>query len=175
MANSLNWRGQIVFNSGDTIRVHQTIVEGDKTRSQVFEGIVVRIHGHAGLKSFTVRKIAVNSIGVEKIFPENTPTVTKIEVKKQGKVRRSVLSYLNKRVGKKANKIKDVFIKTQSGSVANPEGAAVVFAKAEVVDVEPKTDEPVKNKVAKREKTEKVKKVKKGPKKIVRKERRDVR
>ena len=81
MANMLDWRGQTQISSGDTIRVHQTVVEGSKTRSQIFEGVVIRIRGHKGLKSFTVRKIATNSIGVEKIFPENSPTVTKIDIK----------------------------------------------------------------------------------------------
>jgi large subunit ribosomal protein L19 len=174
MANSLNWRGQIVFNSGDTIRVHQTIIEGDKTRSQIFEGIVIRIRGHLNSRSFTVRKLAVNSIGVERIFPENTPTVTKIEVKKQGKVRRAVLTYLSKRVGRKATKIKDIYIKTQSGSVETPEGAVSVAKKVDT-PLEHETAELVKNKTAKRDKPIKIKKVKKGPKKIVRKERTFVR
>jgi large subunit ribosomal protein L19 len=111
MANLLNWRETTKISSGDTIRVHQTVVEGSKTRSQIFEGIVIRIRGHKGLKSFTVRKIGANGIGVEKIFPENTPTVTKIDVKKLGKVRRANLSYLRDRVGRKATKIKDVFVK----------------------------------------------------------------
>jgi large subunit ribosomal protein L19 len=166
MANSLNWRKQLEFGSGDTIRVHQTITEGDKTRTQIFEGIVTRIRGHAGLKSFTVRKIGANNIGVEKIFPENTPTITKIELKKKGKVRRAVLSYLKKRVGRKATKIKDVFIKTQSKEIVSETPQSQPKAKVE------KTEEDLaKNKVAKRPKTEKVKKVKKGPKKIQRKER----
>ena len=173
MANSLNWRGQVNFSSGDTIRVHQTIVEGDKTRTQMFEGIVIRIRGHQGVKSFTVRKIAVNSVGVERIFPENTPTVTKIEVRKQGKVRRAVLTYLKKRIGKKASKIKDVFIKTQSGTANVPGAVTPVAVPKETLPAG--EEQPVKNKVVKREKTEKVKKVKKGPKKIVRKERTFVR
>ena len=173
MANSLNWRGQVNFSSGDNIRVHQTIVEGDKTRTQMFEGIVIRIRGHQGVKSFTVRKIAVNSVGVERIFPENTPTVTKIEVRKQGKVRRAVLTYLKKRIGKKASKIKDVFIKTQSGTANVPGAVTPVPTSKETLPAG--EEQPVKNKVVKREKTEKVKKVKKGPKKIVRKERTFVR
>lgn len=166
MANSLNWRGVLEFNTGDTIRVHQTITEGDKTRIQIFEGIVVRIRGHQGLKSFTVRKIGTNNIGVEKIFPENTPTIIKIELKKRGKVRRAVLNYLKKRVGRKATKIKDVFVKTQTNEVITK--TSPVPKKAETEKTE---EEPIKNKIAKRPKTEKVKKIKKGPKKIQRKER----
>ncbi len=111
MSNILNFRDQINISSGDTVRVHQTVVEGDKTRTQVFEGVVIRIRGHKGLKSFTVRKIATAGIGVERIFPELSPTVTKVEVKKKGKVRRAVLTYLGDRVGRKATKIKDVFVK----------------------------------------------------------------
>lgn len=110
MANLINWRGQVNFSSGDTIRVHQTVTEGNKTRTQIFEGLVIRIRGHQGLKTFTVRKLSYG-IGVEKIFPEATPTVTKIEVTKKGDVRRAVLSYLRKRVGKKATKVKDKFVK----------------------------------------------------------------
>ena len=111
MANILNWRGQVSLGVGDTLRIHQTVTEGSKTRTQVFEGIVIRIRGHQGLKSFTVRKIAEGGIGVEKIFPEDTPMVTKVEVKKKGKVRRAVLSYLRKRVGRKAVKVEDKFVK----------------------------------------------------------------
>lgn len=111
MANMINWRSEVSFSTGDTIRVHQTISEGNKTRIQIFEGVVIRIRGHQGLKSFTVRKIAVGGIGVERIFPESAPMVTKIEVKKKGKVRRAVLSYLRKRVGRKATKIEDKFVK----------------------------------------------------------------
>jgi dsDNA-specific endonuclease/ATPase MutS2 len=76
----------------------------------VFEGLVIRIRGHKGLKSFTVRKLS-SGVGVEKIFPENSPTVTAIEVTKKGSVRRAVLSYLRNRVGKKATKVKDKFVK----------------------------------------------------------------
>lgn len=165
MANSLNWRGTTPFAIGDTIKVSQTIVEGEKTRIQSFEGLVIRIHGHQNLKSFTVRKIGANGIGVEKIFPELTPTVTAIEVKKQGKVRRAVLSYLKTRLGKKATKVKDVFVKGVSQASTDD---ILIKAKTEApLDKE----EPAKNKTAKRPKEEKEKKVKKGPKKIVRKER----
>lgn len=116
-----------MISSGDTIRVHQTIVEGDKTRSQIFEGVVIRIRGHQGEKSFTVRKIASGGIGVEKIFPENTPTVTKIDIKKRGEVRRAVLTYLRGRVGRKATKIKDVFVKGAAKLEAEP--ATVVISR----------------------------------------------
>ena len=168
MANSINWRSQLKFNTGDTVRVHQTISEGEKTRTQIFEGIIIRIRGHQGLKSFTVRKIAANNIGVEKIFPENTPTINKIDLKKRGRVRRAVLSYLKKRVGKKATKIKDVFIKTQSQEAISE---AIPTSTDSKTKQDIAVDELAKSKVAKRLKSDKPKKVKKGPKKIVRKER----
>ena len=66
MANLITWKDTVTFNVGDTISVHQKIVEGDKTRTQIFKGIVIGIKGHQGLKSFVVRKIATASIAVEK-------------------------------------------------------------------------------------------------------------
>lgn len=93
--------------SGDTVRVHQEIQEGNKKRIQVFEGIVIAIKNAGSGKSFTVRKIAANGIGVEKIFPVNLPSINKIEVKRKGHVRRSKLYYLRDLVGKAATRIKE--------------------------------------------------------------------
>ncbi len=152
MANILNWRNQIKFHTGDTIKVHQEIKEGNKTRIQIFEGTVISIRGHQGLKSFTVRKIAATNIIVEKIFPEHTPTVVKIELVKRGRVRRAVLSYLRKRIGKKSSRIKEKIDLTPSS-----------------------TAQPKKIKKATPEQEPRPKKIKKGPKKIVRKERRFIR
>jgi large subunit ribosomal protein L19 len=88
------------FRSGDTVRVHVRIKEGDKERIQVFEGVViVRRRGPAA--SFTVRKISYG-VGVERIFPLNSPMIAKIEVKARGKVRRSRLFYLRDLTGKAA-------------------------------------------------------------------------
>ncbi|KKU89814.1 MAG: 50S ribosomal protein L19 [Microgenomates group bacterium GW2011_GWA1_48_10] len=82
----------ISFNVGDTIRVFQKILEGDKTRLQIFEGVVIKIDSNA--KSYTVRKISAG-VGVEKIFPFRTPWVEKVAVKKKaGKIRRAKLYYL---------------------------------------------------------------------------------
>jgi large subunit ribosomal protein L19 len=92
---------------GDTIRVHQEIVEGSKARIQVFEGILIAISGKENGKSFTVRKIGANSVGVEKIFPVSLPSIKKIEVKRRGQVRRSKLYYLRDKIGKSATKIKE--------------------------------------------------------------------
>jgi large subunit ribosomal protein L19 len=92
---------------GDTVRIHQEIQEGDKARIQIFEGIVMAIKNGGSGKSFTVRKIATNSIGVEKIFPAMLPSIKKIEVKRQGQTRRAKLYYLRDRVGKSATRVKE--------------------------------------------------------------------
>ncbi len=104
MANQIKWH-ETTFHVGDTIRVHQKIKEGDKTRIQVFEGLVIAIKAHDD-PTFTVRRIASNGVGVEKIFPINSPIIDKIEVKKQGLVRRAKLYFLRQRVGKRALKVK---------------------------------------------------------------------
>ena len=86
--------------SGDTVRVHQKIIEGDKSRIQIFEGTVIRTDRKNSLTSrITVRRIA-SGIGVEKSFLLHSPNVVKIEVTKRSKVRRNYLSYLRKRSGK---------------------------------------------------------------------------
>ncbi len=89
------------FKSGDTITVAYRIVEGNKERVQQYRGVVIKISGHGELKRFTVRKMSDN-IGVERIFPMNSPFIEKIEVNKVGKVRRAKLYYLRALTGKKA-------------------------------------------------------------------------
>lgn len=89
------------FNTGDTLRVHVKIVEGDKERVQVFQGIVISRSGGGVSESFTVRKVTAG-IGVERVFPLHSPNLTKIQVMKRGKVRRSKLYYLRGLKGKKA-------------------------------------------------------------------------
>ncbi len=87
--------------AGDTVRVHSLIVEGDKERVQVFQGLVIRVR--QGLsKSFTVRRIASHGIGVERTFLFASPRVEKVEVLRHGKVRRARLYYLRGRTGKAA-------------------------------------------------------------------------
>ena len=89
------------FNIGDTVDVHVKIKEGNRERIQIFTGTVIK-RQNAGLnETFTVRKIS-NGIGVERTFPVNSPKIAKIEVKRQGKVRRAKLYYLRDRVGKAA-------------------------------------------------------------------------
>lgn len=89
------------FASGDTVRVHAKVVEGEKERIQVFEGVVIRRRSKGMVSNFTVRKIA-SGVGVERTFPLNSPRVDKIEVIRRGKVRRNNLYYLRGLTGKAA-------------------------------------------------------------------------
>lgn len=93
------------FCVGDAIAVQQKIQEGDKTRLQFFEGIVIAIKGRGENKTFTVRKIATGGVGVERIWPANSPWIKKIIVNKKGKVRRAKLYYLRQRTGRRATKV----------------------------------------------------------------------
>lgn len=93
------------FNIGDRVRVHVRVIEGDKERIQPFEGDVIGIKGSLENKTFTVRKIS-SGVGVERIFPFNSPKVAKVELVREGKVRRAKLYYLRELSGKAA-KIKD--------------------------------------------------------------------
>lgn len=94
------------FKPGDTIKVSWRIHEEGKERIQPFEGIVIAIKGAGISKTFTVRKIASQDIGVERIFPLHSPNIQKIEVVRRGKVRRAKLYYLREKVGKKATRVK---------------------------------------------------------------------
>ena len=87
------------FRTGSTVRVHVKIKEGDKTRIQNFEGVVIGTTGTGIAKTFTVRKIS-NGVGVERTFPVNSPIIDRIELVRHGKVRRSKLYYLRGRSGK---------------------------------------------------------------------------
>ena len=89
------------FKSGDTITVAYIIKEGNKERIQQYRGVVIRISGHQDQKRFTVRKMSDN-VGVERIFPMNSPFIDSIVVNKYGKVRRAKLYYLRALTGKKA-------------------------------------------------------------------------
>ncbi len=89
------------FSAGDTITVYYEIREGDKVRTQFFKGVVIQIKGQGLSKSFTIRKMS-GTVGVERIFPLNLPTIKKIEINKKGKVRRSRIYYFKKLRGKKA-------------------------------------------------------------------------
>ena len=89
------------FKAGDTVTVAYRIVEGNKERVQNYRGVVIKISGHGEKKRFTVRKMS-GTVGVERIFPMESPNIDSIEVNKHGKVRRAKLYYLRKLTGKKA-------------------------------------------------------------------------
>ena len=89
------------FRPGDTIKVHVRVIEGEKERAQIFQGVVTNIRGSGMRTSFTVRKISAG-IGVERTFPLHSPSVSKIDLTRQGRVRRAKLFYLRGRKGKAA-------------------------------------------------------------------------
>src|SRR5690625_3019092 len=89
------------FRPGDTVKVHVKVIEGSRSRVQVFQGVVIRRHGGGVGETFTVRKSSFG-VGVERTFPVHTPVIDKIEVATRGDVRRAKLYYLRDRVGKRA-------------------------------------------------------------------------
>ncbi len=113
MAQYFNYQDK-QFSVGDTIAVHQEIAEGTKKRIQVFEGIVIAAGGMGNGKTFTVRKIGAGNIAVEKIFPCVLPSIKKIELKRQGAVRRSKLYFLREKVGRSATRIKEKKLNTKA-------------------------------------------------------------
>ncbi|OGG22639.1 50S ribosomal protein L19 [Candidatus Gottesmanbacteria bacterium RIFCSPLOWO2_01_FULL_40_10] len=127
MANIISFHNRKI-HSGDTIQVHYRLIEKEivagrakrekkeeiRERIQIFEGIVIKIRGENGNKSFTVRKISQGGIGVERIFPADSPWIKKISIKKKGKVRRAKLYYLRRMVGKKASRIKGEFVSIEA-------------------------------------------------------------
>lgn len=132
------------FRSGDAVRVHVKIREGEKERIQVFEGVVIRRRGAGVSATFTVRKISYG-VGVERVFPIESPSVTKVEIKSRGHVRRSRIYFLRDRRGKKArlrSKVRDLSgliseeeLDARAGgtadTVASTEEAATVAAAAD--------------------------------------------
>jgi large subunit ribosomal protein L19 len=96
---------KIEFQVGDTVKVHYKIIEGDRERIQIYEGVVTAIDNKGLSKTFTVRKISFD-IGVERVFPFFSPRIAKLEVLRKGKTRRAKLYYLRERTGK-ATKLKE--------------------------------------------------------------------
>lgn len=90
---------------GNNVKVYQKIVEGKRTRTQMFEGTIIKVQGGGISKTFTVRRLSYG-VGVEKTWPVNSPNIEKIEVTRKGKVRRAKLFYIRDRVGK-ATKVKE--------------------------------------------------------------------
>jgi large subunit ribosomal protein L19 len=95
-----------VFSPGDTVRVHFKVVEGNRERTQIFEGVIIRRRGSGLNESFTVRRISYG-VGVERTFPLHSPKIVKIEVMRRGRVRRAKLYYLRELRGKAA-RIKEI-------------------------------------------------------------------
>jgi len=93
------------FRAGDTIKVHVKVVEGNRSRIQIFQGVVIRIHGSGVGRTFTVRKVSFG-VGVERTFPVHSPSIAKVELVTRGDVRRAKLYYLRDRTGRTA-KIKE--------------------------------------------------------------------
>ncbi|MFT6181665.1 MAG: large subunit ribosomal protein L19 [Paracoccaceae bacterium] len=93
------------FRVGDTVKVHNRVVEGGKERIQMFQGIVLAMGGTGINKAFTIRKISYG-VGVERVYPLHSPRIAKVEIISRGKVRRAKLHYLRDRVGKRAIQVK---------------------------------------------------------------------
>jgi large subunit ribosomal protein L19 len=94
------------FAVGDSVRVHTKVVEGDKERIQIFSGVIIGKRGTGLNETFSVRRISYGE-GVERIFPLHSPRVEKVEVEREGSVRRAKLTYLRKRLGKGATLVKE--------------------------------------------------------------------
>ena len=107
------------FHVGDSVRVHTKVVEGDKERIQIFSGVVIGRRGRGLNSTFTVRRISYGE-GVERVFPVHSPRVEKVEVERQGEVRRAKLTYLRKRLGKGATLVREKESRAPAATTAVP-------------------------------------------------------
>src|SRR5438105_8759333 len=112
----------VEFNVGDSARVHTKVVEGDKERIQIFAGVVIGRRGRGLNSTFTVRRISYGE-GVERVFPLHSPRVEKVEVERQGNVRRAKLTYLRKRLGKGATLVKEKEMRGPAATASAPAAA----------------------------------------------------
>ncbi len=126
------------FEIGDTVRVHVRVIEGEKERIQVFEGVVIARKGKKISETFTVRKISYG-VGVERIFPVHSPNVAKIDVMRKGKVRRAKLYYLRDKKGKHAKVPEREFSRTAS-KAGRAKDDAVAAADAPMENAAPAED-----------------------------------
>ncbi len=117
------------FNVGDSVKVHTKVVEGDKERIQIFAGVVIGKRGRGLNETFTVRRISYGE-GVERVFPLHSPRVDKVEVERQGDVRRAKLTYLRKRIGKGATMVKEKEDVVKMASAAKKSAARKAAAAA---------------------------------------------
>jgi large subunit ribosomal protein L19 len=128
------------FGAGDRVRVHFQVVEGNRRRTQVFEGIVLKRQGSGVRETFTVRKQSFG-VGVERTFPLHSPKIEKLEIAARGDVRRAKLYYLRDKVGKSARVAErrwgikdDVLVAEEESEAVDAEGVAVTEAEAELVE-----------------------------------------
>jgi large subunit ribosomal protein L19 len=130
------------FAAGDRVRVHFHVVEGNRRRTQVFEGIVIKRQGSGSRETFTVRKQSFG-VGVERTFPLHSPKIEKLEVAARGDVRRAKLYYLREKVGKSARVAERRWGIEEDMVVAQEEAEAVDAEGVAVTEAEPETVEPV--------------------------------
>jgi large subunit ribosomal protein L19 len=128
------------FDAGDRVRVHFQVVEGNRRRTQVFEGIVIKRQGSGVRETFTVRKQSFG-VGVERTFPLHSPKIEKLEVAARGDVRRAKLYYLRDKVGKRARVAErrwgiedEIVVATEDAEAVDSEGVPVSEAEAEVTE-----------------------------------------
>jgi large subunit ribosomal protein L19 len=128
------------FAAGDRVRVHFQVVEGNRRRTQVFEGIVIKRQGSGARETFTVRKQSFG-VGVERTFPLHSPKIEKLEVAARGDVRRAKLYYLREKVGKRARVAErrwgiedEMVVAAEDAEAVDAEGVAVSEAEAEVTE-----------------------------------------
>jgi large subunit ribosomal protein L19 len=128
------------FDAGDRVRVHFQVVEGNRRRTQVFEGIVIKRQGSGARETFTVRKQSFG-VGVERTFPLHSPKIEKLEVAARGDVRRAKLYYLREKVGKRARVAErrwgiedEMVVAAEEAEAVDAEGVAVSEAEAEAVE-----------------------------------------
>jgi large subunit ribosomal protein L19 len=133
MSNFITYNNQ-ELNIGDTVAVYQNIVEGGKSRVQMFEGVLIAIQNREENKTMVVRKIATGGIGVEKIFPVELPSIAKIVVKRRAMVRRSKLYFLRGRVGKDAVKLKEKKVVNEKSATKTAKASKTTTAKAAKTD-----------------------------------------
>ena len=130
------------FKAGDTVRVHFQVIEGQRRRVQVYEGIVIKRQGSGARETFTVRKQSFG-VGVERTFPLHSPKIEKIEVQAVGDVNRAKLYYLRGRVGKKARVREKRYGHGPAADIAAQEAAAQEEAQADEVEAEETAAEAV--------------------------------
>jgi large subunit ribosomal protein L19 len=136
-------RKQPRFDAGDRVKVHFQVTEGTRSRTQIFEGIVIKRQGSGARETFTVRKHSFG-VGVERTFPLHSPKIEKLEVAARGAVRRAKLYYLRDKVGKQARVAErrwgiadDLVIADDTAEAVDAEGVGVSEAESELVEPEP--------------------------------------